>query len=94
MIEGRATALSCSSIRVLLRLRLIVATAMCLYLIIVVLSLQGSLLVWAVVSFIAVGGLVFFFAPLSFSFGISDPTATILTFLTTPVVPAKVEAHE
>ena len=61
-----------------------------------VLSLRASLLVWAVGSFIAVGRLAFFFAPRILSFRVNDPTeaAAILAFLTTPVVPTKVEAHE
>jgi hypothetical protein len=81
---------------VCLRLRLDVATAVCISLIIVVLSLRASLLVWAVGSFIAVGRLAFFFAPQILSFRVNDPTeaAAILAFLTTPVVPTKVEAHE
>jgi K+-sensing histidine kinase KdpD len=81
---------------VCLRLRLDVATAVSIYLIIAVLSLRASLLVWAVGSFIAVGCLVFFFAPRILSFQVGDPTeaAVILAFLTTPVVPAKVEGHE
>jgi K+-sensing histidine kinase KdpD len=79
-----------------LRLRLDVATAGCISLIIVVLSLRASLLVWAVGSFIAVSRLAFFFAPRILSFRVNDPTeaAAILAFLTTPVVPTKVEAHE
>jgi K+-sensing histidine kinase KdpD len=81
---------------VCLRLRLDVATAVCISLIIVVLSLRASLLVWAVGSFIAVGRLAFFFAPQIFSFRVSDPTKAtpILAFLTTLVVSAQVEAHE
>ncbi len=73
-----------------------VATAVCISLIIVVLSLRASLLVWAVGSFTAVGRLAFFFAPQILSFRVNDPTevAAILAFLTTPVVPTKVEAHE
>ena len=79
-----------------LRLRLNVAAAVCISLIIVVLSLRASLLVWAVGSFIAVGRLAFFFAPQILFFRVNDPTeaAAILAFLTTPVVPTKVEAHE
>jgi hypothetical protein len=81
---------------VCLRLRPNVATAGCLCLMVVVLSLRASLLVWAVVSFILVGCVPFFFAPSIFSFRVSDPTqaAAILAFLTTPAVPAQVEAHE
>ena len=81
---------------VCLRLRPNVARDVCLYLMVVVLSLRASLLVWAVVSFIAVGCVTFFFAPSIFSFRVSDPTraAAIFVFLTTPVVPAQVEAHE
>jgi hypothetical protein len=43
--------------------RLDIATAVCISLIIVVLSLRASLLVWAVGSFIVVGRLAFFFTP-------------------------------
>lgn len=79
-----------------LRLRPNVATAVCLYLIALVLSLRASLHVWAIVSFMTVGCSVSFFSPAIFSFRVSDPTqaAAILAFLTTPVVPAQVEAHE
>jgi uncharacterized protein DUF4118 len=81
---------------VCLRLRPNVTAAVCLCLMVVVLSLRAGLLVWAVVSFILVGCVPFFFAPSIFSFRVSDPTqaAAILAFLTTPAVPAKVEAHE
>jgi K+-sensing histidine kinase KdpD len=81
---------------VCLRLRLDVATAVYISLIIVVLSLRASLLVWAVGSFIAVGRLAFFFAPRILSFRVNDPTeaAAMLAFLTTAVVPTTVEAHE
>jgi hypothetical protein len=81
---------------VCLRLRLDVATAVYISLIIVVLSLRASLLVWAVGSFIAVGRLAFFFAPRMLSFRVNDPTeaAAMLAFLTTAAVPTKVEAHE
>jgi hypothetical protein len=73
---------------VCLRLRLNVATAVCLY--------RTSSLVWAVASFISGGRSASFFSPAIFSFRVSDPTqaAAILVFLTTPVVPAQVEAHE
>ena len=73
---------------VCVRLRLDVATAVCLY--------PANLLVWAVAAFISGGPSVSFFSPAIFSFQVIDPTdaATILAFLTTPVVPAQVEAHE
>jgi hypothetical protein len=81
---------------VCLRLRPNVATAVCLYLIALVLSLRASLLVWAVVSFVTVGCLASFLSPAIVSFRVSHPThaAPILAFLTIPVVPAQVEAHE
>jgi hypothetical protein len=81
---------------VCLRLRPNVATAVCLYLIALVLSLRASLLVWAVVSFMMVGCLASFLSPAIFSFRVSDPTeaAAIVAFLMTLVVPAQVEAHE
>ena len=73
---------------VCLRLRLNVATAVCLY--------RASLLVWAVASFISGGRSASFFSPTIFSFRVSDPTkaSAIFAFLTTLVVPAQVEAHE
>jgi len=56
------------------RLQLNLATTACLYLIIIVLlSLLGSLLSAAVVSLIAVGCLAYYFAPPTFSFRVSDP---------------------
>jgi hypothetical protein len=81
---------------VCLQLRPNVATAVCLYLIALVLSLRASLLVWAVVSFMTVGCLASSLSPAIFSFRVSDPTeaGAILAFLTTPVVPVQVEAHE
>jgi len=73
---------------VCVRLRLNVATAVCLY--------RTSLLVWAVAAFISGGRSASFFSPATFSFQVSDPTqaTAILAFLTTLVVPAQVEAHE
>jgi hypothetical protein len=73
---------------VCLRLRLNVATAVCLY--------RTSSLVWAVASFISGGRSASFFSPAIFSFRVSDPTKAmpILAFLTTLVVPAQVEAHK
>jgi len=70
------------------RPRLNVDTAVCLY--------RASLVVWAVASFISGGCLVSLLSPASSSFRVSDSTqaAAIFAFLTTPVVPAKVEAHE
>jgi signal transduction histidine kinase len=62
------------------------ATAACLYLMIIVLvSLQGSFVSSAVVSLIAVGCLAYYFAPPIFSFRVDDPlnVVAILTFLTT-----------
>ena len=64
------------------RLRLNLATAVCLYLIIIVLlSLQGSFLSSAVVSFIAVGCLAYFFAPPIFSFRVSDPFEIVMNLM-------------
>ena len=73
---------------VCLRLRLNVATAVCLH--------RANSRAWAVASFILGGCLESFFSPAIFSFRVSDPTkaAAILAFLTTLVVPAQVEAHE
>ena len=71
------------------RLRLHLATTVCLYLIVIVLlSLQGSFLLSAVVSLIAVGCLAYYFAPPIFSFRVSDPfdAVAIITFLTTSAV--------
>ena len=71
------------------RLRLNLATTACLYLIIIVLlSLQGSFLLSAVVSLIAVGCLAYYFAPPIFSFGVSDPlnVVAIIAFWTTSAV--------
>jgi|HubBroStandDraft_2_1064218.scaffolds.fasta_scaffold15243_4 hypothetical protein len=81
---------------VCLRLRPNVARDVCLYLMVVVLSLRAGLLAWAVASFVSGDCSVSFFSPAIFSFRVSDPTqaAAILVFLTTPVVPAQVEAHE
>jgi two-component system sensor kinase FixL len=71
---------------VCLRLRLNLATTVCLYLIVIVLlSLQGRFLSSAVVSIIAVGCLAYYFAPPIFSFRVSDPfeVVAIIVFLTT-----------
>jgi PAS domain S-box-containing protein len=71
------------------RLHLNLATTAFLYLIIVVvLSLQGSFLSAAVVSFIAVGCLAYYFVPPIFSFRVSDPidVVAITAFLTTSAV--------
>lgn len=68
------------------RLRLNLATTVCLYLIVIVLlSLQGSFLSSAVVSLIAVGCLAYYFAPPIFSFRVSDPfeIVAIIVFLAT-----------
>jgi two-component system, LuxR family, sensor kinase FixL len=64
------------------------ATTACLYLIIIVLlSLRGSVLLSVVFSLIAVGCLAYFFAPPIFSFGVSDPinVVAIIAFLATSV---------
>ncbi len=62
------------------RVRLNLATTVCLYLIIIVLlSLQDSFLSSAVVSFIAVGCLAYLFAPPIFSFRVSDPFEIVAT---------------
>jgi K+-sensing histidine kinase KdpD len=51
-----------------------VATTMCLYLILIVLlSVWGSFVASMVVSLIAVGFLIYYFAPPLFSFRINDP---------------------
>jgi two-component system, sensor histidine kinase and response regulator len=67
------------------RLQLHEATATCLYLLaIVLLSLQGNFFVSAVVSFIAVGCLDYFFVPPLFSFTVTDPSDAVafIAFLT------------
>jgi PAS domain S-box-containing protein len=71
------------------RLRLNLVTAACLYLIIIVLlSLEGSFLLSALLSLIGVGCLMYYFASPIFSFWISDPlnAAAIIAFLTTSAV--------
>jgi C4-dicarboxylate-specific signal transduction histidine kinase len=71
------------------RLRLNLATTALLYLMIIVLvSLQGSFLLSAVLSLIAVGCLSYFFTPPIFSFRIADPldAVAIAAFLATSAV--------
>jgi C4-dicarboxylate-specific signal transduction histidine kinase len=71
------------------RLQLNLATAVCLYLtIVVLLSLQGSLLSSAIVSLIGVGGLAYYFAPPIFSLRVDDPfdVVAIIAFLTVSAV--------
>ena|SRR5882724_7362550 len=68
------------------RLRLNLATAVCLYLMVVVLlSVQGNFLSSGVVSLIAVGCLMYYFAPPIFSFRVKDQfeVVAIIVFLTT-----------
>ncbi len=68
------------------RLRLNLATTVCLYLIVIVLlSLQGSFLSSAVVSLIALGCLAYYSAPPIVSFRVSDPfeIVAIIVFLAT-----------
>jgi PAS domain S-box-containing protein len=61
------------------RLRVNLATAMCLYLVVIVLlSLQGNFLSSAIVSLIAGGSLIYFLSPPSFSFEISDPSEVVV----------------
>jgi C4-dicarboxylate-specific signal transduction histidine kinase len=70
-------------------LRLNVPTPTFLYLIvIVVVSLQGSFLSSAIVSFFAVGCLAYYFVPPIFSFRVGNPTdlVAIIAFLTTSAV--------
>ena len=67
------------------RLHLSLATAVCLYLVVVVLvSLQGNFFSSAIVSLIAGGSLMYFLSPPLFSFRISDPSEVlvIIVFLT------------
>jgi two-component system, sensor histidine kinase and response regulator len=67
------------------QLRLHEATATCLYLLaVVLLSLQGNFFVSAIVSFIAVGCLDYFFVPPIFSFSVTDPSDAVasIAFLT------------
>jgi len=71
------------------RLRLNLATTLCLYLIIIVLlSLKGSFLSSAVISLMAVGCLTYYFTTPVFSFRVSDPLEglAIITFLITSAV--------
>ncbi|HMH02235.1 MAG TPA: PAS domain S-box protein [Terriglobales bacterium] len=71
------------------RLHFHLATTVCLYLIVVVLlSLKGSLLSTAVVSLITVGFLTYFFVPPLFSFRVRDPfeMVAIIVFLTASAV--------
>ncbi len=71
------------------RLRLNLATTAFLYLIIIVLvSLQGSFLLSAVLSLIAIGCLSYYFTPPIFSFRIADPldAVAIAAFLATSAV--------
>ena len=71
------------------QLGLDLATTAFLYLIIIVLlSLQGSFLLSAVFSLIAVGCLAYYFAPPIFSFQVGDPlnAVAIIAFLTTSAV--------
>ena len=71
------------------RLRLNLATTLCLYLIvIVVLSLRGSFISSAFVSLVAVGCLAYYFAPPIFSFRVDDPFdgVAIIVFFTTSAV--------
>src|SRR6185295_13430833 len=61
------------------RLQLNLATAVCLYLVVVVLlSLQGNLLSSTVVSLIAAGCFLYFLSPPIFTFRISDPTEVVV----------------
>ena len=71
------------------KLRLSLTTPTFLYLIVIVLlSLRGSFLASAIVSFIAVGLLDYFFAPPIFSFDVADPVniVAIIAFLITSAV--------
>jgi len=85
--------LGCTAVAVLtficFRLRLNLATTGYLYLIvIVVLSLQGSLISSAVVSFIAIGCLAYFFSPPIFSLRVSGvfDVVALMAFLTTSAI--------
>src|SRR6266404_4087338 len=67
------------------RLRLNLATAVCLYLVVVVLlSLQGNFFSSAIVSLIAAGSLMYYLSPPIYSFRVSDPSevVVIIVFLT------------
>ena len=71
------------------QLELDLATTAFLYLIVIALvSLQGNLLLSAVLSLIAVGCLAYYFAPPAFSFQVDDPleALAIIAFLTTSAV--------
>jgi len=71
------------------QLRLRLTTATFLYLIVIVLlSLRGSFIASAIVSFVAVGLLDYYFAPPIFSLSVAHPTdvVTIIAFLTTSAV--------
>jgi len=71
------------------RFRLDLATTAVLYLILIILlSLQGSFLLSAILSLIGVGCLAYYFAPPIFSFHVSDPlnAVAIIAFLTTSAV--------
>jgi len=71
------------------QLRLSLTTATFLYLIVIVLlSLRGSFLASAIVSFVAVGLLDYYFAPPIFSLSVAHPAdvVTIIVFLTTSAV--------
>src|SRR5258705_13039278 len=66
------------------QLQLNLATAVCLYLVVVVLlSLQGNFFSSAVVSLIAAGSLMYYLSPPIYSFRISDPSEVmvIIVFL-------------
>jgi C4-dicarboxylate-specific signal transduction histidine kinase len=74
------------------RLGFNLATAACLYMaIIVMLSLQGSLLASAIVSLLGVGCLAYYFAPPIFSFRVEDPfnLIAIITYVTVSAVVSK-----
>jgi signal transduction histidine kinase len=74
---------------VCVQLHLNLATALCLYLtLVVLLSLAGSFVASVVVSLIAVGCLDYYFAPPLFSFEITNPFDAVaeVLFLTTSVV--------
>lgn len=84
---------------VCLRLQLNLATVVLLYLIVVVLlSLTGSFAASAVVSFVAILCLAYFFAPPIFSFRVSDPldVVALVVFLTIALVVTRLmsKAHK
>src|SRR5258705_4326331 len=71
------------------RLRLSLATTVCLYLVVVVmLSVQGNFISSAVVSLVAVGSLAYYFSPPIFSFRVSDSSEVVVVavFLITAAV--------